>query len=244
MRFLNIHQRMYMYFRTHRIVSIVAGHLVVMVVLALSWSSGAFAPGLFGALAQTTCARSDQAYIVHGGDTLSGIASHYGVTWQQLSTYNKIPLPNLIYPGQHLCIQGHGGGNITRMTTGQMVNSPQAVTGVNNPFAYGQCTWWASQRYFQLHGVYVPWRTNSNAWQWSARAYDFHWIVSSQPSNGAIIDLQAGVQGAGTLGHVAVVEKILGNGYVIASSMNWGPNYSQVTDFEFRPGPGVTFIQV
>jgi surface antigen len=50
------------------------------------------------------------------------------------------------------------------------------------------------------------------------------------------------VQGAGTLGHVGVVEKILGDGHVLVSSMNWGPNYSQVTDFEFHAGPGVTFI--
>jgi hypothetical protein len=41
---------------------------------------------------------------------------------------------------------------------------------------------------------------------------------------------------------VAVVEKILGNGDVIASSMNWGAYYWEVTDAEFWPGPGVTFI--
>jgi surface antigen len=109
-------------------------------------------------------------------------------------------------------------------------------------FPYGSCTWWADQRYFQLHGVFVPWHTQANAWEWTARAYEFGWHVSSKPVVGAIIDLQSGVQGASGLGHVAVVEKILSNGHVIASNMSWGAYPWQVTDVEFTPGPGVTFI--
>jgi surface antigen len=59
---------------------------------------------------------------------------------------------------------------------------------------------------------------------------------------GAIIDLQPWVEGAYGLGHVAVVEKILSNGHVIASSMNWGAYYWEVSYIEFAPGPGVAFI--
>src|SRR5947209_20343914 len=44
-------------------------------------------------------------------------------------------------------------------------------TGAYNWFPYPWCTWWADSRYHQLHGVYVPWHTQSNAWQWTARAY-------------------------------------------------------------------------
>jgi N-acetylmuramoyl-L-alanine amidase len=116
------------------------------------------------------------------------------------------------------------------------------VYGMGNSFPYGQCTWWANQRYHQLHGIYVPWTTNANAWQWTARAYDYHWRVSRSPSVGAIVDLQPWVQGAYDLGHVAVVEQILGNGDVIASNMNWGAYYWEVVNVEFTPGPGVTFI--
>lgn len=118
---------------------------------------------------------------------------------------------------------------------------PQSGPGVN-VFPYGTCTWWADQRYYQLHGVFVPWHTQANAWQWTARAYQYGWHVSSTPVLGAIVDLQPGVQGASGLGHVAVVERILSNGHVIASNMSWGANPSQVTDVEFAPGPGVTFI--
>jgi surface antigen len=114
--------------------------------------------------------------------------------------------------------------------------------GSINLFPYGSCTWWANQRYFQLHGIFVPWQTQSNAWQWTARAYQFGWHVSSSPFVGAIIDLQPGVQGASWAGHVAVVERILSNGDVIASNMNWGAYPWQVTYVEFAPGPGVTFL--
>lgn len=121
-------------------------------------------------------------------------------------------------------------------------STPSASYGTGNPFPYPSCTWWADQRYHQLHGVFVPWRTNANAWQWTARAYQFGWHVSTRPTIGSIIDLQPWVQGAYSLGHVAVVERILSNGHVIASNMSWGRNPYQVTYVEFAPGRGVTFI--
>lgn len=39
-------------------------------------------------------------YIVKKGDTLSKIASLYGLTYQYLASYNNIINPNLIYPGE------------------------------------------------------------------------------------------------------------------------------------------------
>ena len=116
-----------------------------------------------------------------------------------------------------------------------------ASSGAQNVFPPGQCTWWADQRYYQLHGVFVPWTNNANAGQWSMRALEFGWHVSSTPTLGAIIVLQGGVQGAYSLGHVGVVEQIQSDGTVIASSLNWG-YHSGVTNTQFRPGPGVTFL--
>ncbi len=80
------------------------------------------------------------------------------------------------------------------------------------------------------------------AWQWKDRAHDFGWRVSTRATVGSIIDLQPWVQGAYGGGHVAVVERVLGNGHVIASNMSWGANPYAVVDWEFSPGPGVTFI--
>jgi surface antigen len=115
-------------------------------------------------------------------------------------------------------------------------------TGARNVFPYGQCTYWADQRYYQLHGVFVPWTTNANAGQWSIRAREFGWRVSSRPTFGAIIVLQGGVEGAYGFGHVGIVEQVLGNGSVIVSSMNWGAHQNGVTRSRFTAGPGVTFI--
>jgi surface antigen len=130
----------------------------------------------------------------------------------------------------------------THTSSATSAGSTWPPIGTGNYFPYGQCTWWANQRYFQLHGVFVPWRTQSNAWQWTARAYQFGWHVSRLPTVGSIIDLQPWVQGAYGLGHVAVVERVLRNGHVIASNMNWGAYPWRVTYVQFAPGPGVTFI--
>ncbi|MEF2736609.1 MAG: LysM domain-containing protein [Bifidobacterium choerinum] len=37
-------------------------------------------------------------------DTLSGIAAHFGTSWQTLAQGNHLSNPNLIYPGQTLTI--------------------------------------------------------------------------------------------------------------------------------------------
>ena len=222
-------QRVWRYMQGHRLLSIVLGHVCVLLVLATVFCGEGLVSGLLGAFAQSHCAPGDGAYVVKGGDTLSGIATHYHTDWQSLAHYNHIANPNMIYAGETLCIPG-------------TASSHQPVKGKGNYFPYGQCTWWANQRYHQLHGIYVPWLSQSNAWQWTDRARQFYWQVSSKPSPGAIINLQPWVQGAYGLGHVAVVERILANGHVIASNMNWGSHPNKVTYVEFAPGRGVTFI--
>ena len=47
---------------------------------------------------------TETSYTVKSGDTLSGIASRYGTTYQELARINNISDPNLIYPGQVLKI--------------------------------------------------------------------------------------------------------------------------------------------
>ncbi len=238
------YQRFWQYFSRHRTVSIVVGHVCVLMVLGLVLLGNTMGFNLFGAFAHAACASGDAVYRVRSGDTLGGIAARYHTTWQKLAAYNHISNPNVIYVAQTICVPGgtvfhpgrfgNGGGN-----TGG--GTPPAK-GSGNPFPYGECTWYANERFHELHGIYVPWTTNSNAWQWQYRAYDFHWHVSSTPTVGAIIDLQPWVQGAYGYGHVAVVERVLGNGRVLASTMNWGVYYWEVTYVQFSAGPGVSFI--
>lgn len=46
-------------------------------------------------------------HTVKYGDTLSGIASRYGTTWQRLQALNGLSNPNRIYPGQRLKVTGN-----------------------------------------------------------------------------------------------------------------------------------------
>ena len=232
--FYPINDNIWRYFQQHRITSILIGHVSVVAVLGGILLSNIMGLNVFGAFAKSPCSSSDRTYIVVRGDTLSKIATRYKTTWQRLSSYNHIANPNLIYVHQAVCIPGQQKGN----------KSPAPIKGKANYFPYGQCTWWASQRYYQLHGVYVPWISQANAWQWAARASQFHWRVSSKPSVGDIVDLQPWVEGAYSLGHVAVVEGVLGNGHVISSTMNWGASSLKVIHVEFAPGPGVSFIRI
>lgn len=117
-----------------------------------------------------------------------------------------------------------------------------AVKGIGNFFAYPQCTWYANFRYHQIHGIYVPWTTQSNADQWTARANDNHWIVSQTPQKGDIFQLDANVQGAYGLGHVGVVESVNGSRFT-GSSMNWGAHPTTVAYVTYNTGKGVHFIR-
>ncbi len=47
-----------------------------------------------------------QTYTVKSGDTLSGIASKFGTTYQKIASDNNIANPNIIHPGQVLNIYG------------------------------------------------------------------------------------------------------------------------------------------
>jgi len=228
---MHICQRIWHYFQQHRAASIVVGYVSVAIVIGLFILSNALGADLFGAFAHSPCSSGDRVYNVVSGDTLAGIATRYKTGMQRLASYNHIANPNLIYVDRTLCIPKLGG---------PPPSSP--AKGPGNFYPYGQCTWYADQRYHQLHGVYVPWIKDANAWQWKDRAQDFHWQISGRPSIGAIINLQPWVEGAYGMGHVAVVEKILGNGHVIASSMNWGRYHRGVTYVQFAPGPGVAFI--
>lgn len=51
-------------------------------------------------------ATTGQTHIVQAGETLSGIATNYGTTWQEMARINALSNPSLIYPGQALSVSG------------------------------------------------------------------------------------------------------------------------------------------
>ncbi|GHO71143.1 hypothetical protein KSC_100350 [Ktedonobacter sp. SOSP1-52] len=125
------------------------------------------------------------------------------------------------------------------------VNPGPALGGSGNRFFQGQCTYWAAYRFHQLHGIWVPWL--GNAWEWLGQAQSYGWKVSAQPTVGAIVVLQPGVQGAGGYGHVAIVESINSNGTVHTSNYNWymgGGGFGVLSywDFSYPGYPGIAFI--
>lgn len=186
-----------------RFVSIVAGQVVVIAVLALMFLGSSFFTNVGSAFA-ASCTGSDTGYV------------------------------------QHICMPAKAA--VTQQTSAVHENaSASAVKGTFNNFPYGQCTWWADQRYHQLTGIYVPWIINSNANVWVTRANQYHWNVSTQPKVGSIMMLAAWVEGAGGYGHVAVVEKLLGGGRFQVSQMNWtGVGIKSYGNF--ATGRGVYFI--
>ncbi|GAC1393384.1 MAG: hypothetical protein NVS4B11_28960 [Ktedonobacteraceae bacterium] len=253
---MQTHQYISKFLQQYNVVSFVV-KVSIAAVMALLFLGATLGVNVAGAHAQSfnVCSGSDRTYIVVGGDTLGEIASRYGTSWATLASHNYIANPNLIYINQRICIPGYGsvsngksGGTVTYAVpvewkapvAAQPVS--RSAVGNRNVFPYPACTWWADQRYYQLHGYYVPWTTNAMAWQWTARAYDFRWHVSNRPTVGSIINLQPWVQGAYGGGHVGVVEQVLDNGHVIASNMSWGANPYAVVYWQFAPGPGVTFI--
>jgi len=240
---LRIHQRVWNYFYRYRTAScLVKGGRAVAVGLLLVGA----APGNIG-LKETLTQVQGQAQANRAGyaqttsvvkkeATLGKRALRSGTNNEPLASHPSIARPILVCPDHYSCTLRK------ERASGKKRSTPGSNRVFRNVFPYGQCTWWANQRYFQLHGVFVPWSTGADAWEWVFRAYQFHWRVSSQPSYGAIIDLQPWTQGAYALGHVAIVERVLGNGHVIASTMNWGAYPWRVTYVEYALGAGVSFI--
>ena len=93
----------------------------------------------------TDTTSEETVYTVVSGDTLSGIASKYGTTYQKLAEYNGIADPNKIYPGQQIKIPGSNsssayytvvtGDNLTKIANryGATVNQLVSWNNISNP---------------------------------------------------------------------------------------------------------------
>jgi len=73
------------------------------------------------------------AYVtVSPGNTLSGIASHHGITWEQLwyANYREVRDPNLIFPGEKLVIPARNAPSAPQSAVNKWVySSNEGATG-------------------------------------------------------------------------------------------------------------------
>ncbi|OFO53029.1 LysM peptidoglycan-binding domain-containing protein [Nosocomiicoccus sp. HMSC059G07] len=98
------------------------------------------------------------------------------------------------------------------------VNSSQ-FAGLSNYYDWGWCTWHVFEKRAALGKPVSNMWGNANNWVNGASANGF--AVNNTPSVGAVAQSYAGTNGAGALGHVAVVESINGDGSITISEMGW-----------------------
>src|SRR5207253_11161294 len=82
-----------------------------------------------------------------------------------------------------------------------------------NEGAAGQCTWWTINEFHAFSGLYpnlIAPGNNGNAEYWAGNATYNGWTVTSTPRINAIAVFPAGVNGAGSVGHVASVTNVSG----------------------------------
>ncbi len=83
---------------------------------------------------QPSTSNSDTVYTVVAGDTLSGIASRYGTTYQKLAAYNNISNPNLIHVGQQIKIPGKDNNVATSTKRTYTVKSGDTLSGIASKY--------------------------------------------------------------------------------------------------------------
>ena len=96
------------------------------------------------------------------------------------------------------------------------VNSSQ-FAGLSNYYDWGWCTWHVFEKRAALGKPVSNMWGNANNWVNGASANGF--AVNNTPSVGAVAQSYAGTNGAGALGHVAVVESINGDGSITILSL-------------------------
>lgn len=94
---------------------------------------------------------SAKTYVVQRGDTLSGIASRFGTTWQNLQRWNGIRNANLIYVGQKLRVSAAAAPgkiiSVTKVTKIYTVRSGDTLSGIASRY---HTTW---QRLQKLNNI-------------------------------------------------------------------------------------------
>jgi hypothetical protein len=201
-------------------------------------------------------------YTVRFADTVDGIASTFGVKVGGILELNGLVDGEQIYTGMNLKIPSDAtyGANYHALLNlpyapaitpappyGSYIAPPGFFSFGVSDYAddpeggsFGQCTWWAAHKRpdEDFWGI-------GDAWSWADGARARGYIVTDTPYPNATVVFQPGVQGALGVGHVAHVEQILSDGWILISEMNFFWNNGGWGRVDYRyitPGPGVVFI--
>ncbi|WP_439818418.1 CHAP domain-containing protein [Weissella paramesenteroides] len=195
-------------------------------------------------------------YTVQSGDTLSTIAAATDLSVDEIASANGVSDVNTIHVGEVLKLDASAtttndkaatnntnsqtqdvektATTTTAQATTTEVATPAAPTysTAGNSYPAGQCTWFVKNA--------LSWVGNNwgNASSWGASAAAAGRVVNGQPSVGSVVVFGAGVQGAGALGHVAVVDSVNGNSITISEGNYAGMAYHTRT----ISASGLTFI--
>jgi surface antigen/LysM repeat protein len=173
-------------------------------------------------------------YTVKAGDTIESIAKQFQADGEKIIAYNNLPANGRLESSESIIIPDGRRAEepivkpaSTGITPRQYVNQNQtdlavdlgtktitsAKAGKGHRFPYGYCTWYVSQK------RYVPWSGNAGAWLFNARSMGYS--TGKSPRAGSIMVTTE----SRAYGHVALVEKVNGDGTITVSEMNynaWG----------------------
>ncbi len=161
-------------------------------------------------------------HTVKKGETISLIANKYDVSIDRIVEFNDLPADAFINIGDGLIIPGGEmpAPVIPKYAKKNYYTSAQSVrgagTGKSHTFFYGQCTWYVAQKRI------VPWSGHAKAWLANAQAmgYSVCWGSKCSPRAGAIVSLMSNSWLSKLYGHVAYVERISDDKFLI-SEMNY-----------------------
>lgn len=172
-------------------------------------------------------------YTVKSGDTAESIAKKYGSSAAEIIALNDLEVsglgegmrivirggslpeterPEYIEPApsyqNYYTYLGSNAGRLNMEVIGYFYN-------LGGPYAAGQCTQWAWQKWKEL-GREVP-SNWGNAYSWGTMAAAMGYRVDHIPEAGAIFQ-----SSSGWYGHVGFVEAVNPDGSIVASEMNYG----------------------
>jgi LysM repeat protein len=201
-------------------------------------------------------------YIVHYDDTLQTIADKFQVAAGGILELNDLVSADQLFIGMRLKIPNDPAYGSTYHA---LLDIPLAPTITPSPpyaffiappgfesfsvqdfygdpwgGSFGQCTWWASHKRPDHNYLGM-----GDAWAWLYAAPQRGYTVTTTPTANATVVFEPGVESASGIGHVAHVEQVLGNGWVLISEMNFFWNNGGWGRVDYRyitAGPGVYFI--